>query len=163
MASFMKVNKTLSWFPFPERAFLFFARHTRGLTLGVRTMVFDRDNRVLLVKHSYAPGWHFPGGGVEPGETAAEAAMRELEEESGVRAAAAPELLGLYLSRKYRQRDHVAVYLCREWEQARRPKIPNLEIVGCEFFAVDALPEDASPATRRRLAELAGAPKSPDW
>jgi len=139
-----------------------FARYRRALTLGVRAVVFDGGNRVLLVKHSYTPGWHFPGGGVEPRETIAEALARELEEESGVALAGEAELFGLYLNRRS-QRDHIAVFVCRQWKQVRQPK-PNLEIVDCRFFPLDALPEDITAASRRRLAEiLRGAPRSADW
>ena len=38
---------------------------TRGMTLGVRVAVFNERGKVLLVKHTYAAGWHFPGGGVD--------------------------------------------------------------------------------------------------
>ena len=41
---------------------------------------------VLLIQHSMHKGWSFPKGWVEPGETPQQAAVREVEEESGVRA-----------------------------------------------------------------------------
>ena len=63
------------------------ARFTRvgrwPLTIGVRIVVRDGDERVLLVRHTYAPGWHFPGGAVDRRETAVDAAVRELREETG--------------------------------------------------------------------------------
>ena len=52
----------------------------RPMTLGARVAAFDDGGRVLLVKHSYVSGWHFPGGGVDAGETADYAAQREMVE-----------------------------------------------------------------------------------
>lgn len=49
---------------------------TRGLTLVVRAIVRSDDGRFLAVRHTYTPAWHFPGGGVEKGETA-QAALKQ--------------------------------------------------------------------------------------
>ncbi|MBI1244395.1 MAG: NUDIX domain-containing protein [Alphaproteobacteria bacterium] len=49
--------------------------------------VVRREGRFLLVRRGQPPDpgrWGFPGGKIEPGETAAEAAVRELAEETGV-------------------------------------------------------------------------------
>ena len=53
--------------PLIRRVFHVYSRFARGMTLGVRAVVLDSDNRVFLVKHSYVTGWHLPGGGVETG------------------------------------------------------------------------------------------------
>jgi 8-oxo-dGTP pyrophosphatase MutT (NUDIX family) len=147
----------------PIRLFLTYARLRRAMTLGVRAAAFDESGRVFLIRHSYVPGWYLPGGGVEPGETIETALSRELMEEGGIMLGDAPELFGIYLNRAVSVRDHVVVFVCRDCRQAQAPRLPNLEIVDAGFFAPDALPDSATEATRRRLAEIAGAPRSADW
>jgi len=149
---------------FLSRFHLLVARFHRGMTLGVRGAVFDEQGRVFLVKHSYTPGWYLPGGGVDPGETMAAALGRELREEGNIELTGGADLFGIYLQTAVSPRDHVALYVCRDWRQPVPPKVPNMEIVACGFHAPDALPEGTTPATRRRLAEIAsGAPASGEW
>ncbi|HEX2553014.1 MAG TPA: NUDIX domain-containing protein [Microvirga sp.] len=129
-------------------------RLTRGLTLGVRGAVLDGENRVLLVRHTYAKGWHMPGGGVEPRETALAALARELDEEACVALAGPPRLHGVFFNRKVGKRDHVLVYVVRDFA-VRAEKRPDREIAEIGFFPLDALPEATTAPTRRRLAEIA--------
>jgi 8-oxo-dGTP pyrophosphatase MutT (NUDIX family) len=44
----------------------------------------DADGRVLLARHAEGNLWLLPGGGIEPGETPADAAVREMFEETGL-------------------------------------------------------------------------------
>src|SRR5271166_4329099 len=126
---------------------------TRPMTLGVRGVVIDGSDTVLLVRHAYISGWHFPGGGVEVGETCLDALARELEEEAGVAIEGAPALHGLFFNAKPSRRDHVAVYVIRDFAVLGERK-PDWEIEEARFFLRSALPEDATPGTRARLAEI---------
>ncbi len=65
------------------------------LTVGARVMLVDGD-KVLLIRHTYIPGWQFPGGGVDPGETIEAAARREALEETGYRVTGEMELFGVF-------------------------------------------------------------------
>ena len=54
---------------------------------AARVIVLDDENRVLLTRFSFGDGvevWTTVGGGLEPGETYADAALRELAEEAGL-------------------------------------------------------------------------------
>ena len=135
----------------------------RPMTLGVRGVVIDGRSRVLLVKHGYVPGWHFPGGGVEVGETCAQALARELEEEARVLVKGPPILHGLFLNAKSSRRDHVAVYLVREFS-IPGDRSPDWEIEEARFFSPADLPDGTTAGTRARLAEIFdSAPISGYW
>jgi ADP-ribose pyrophosphatase YjhB (NUDIX family) len=128
-------------------------RHTRGLTVGVRGLIFDGEGRVFLVKHSYLAGWHLPGGGVEKGETLIAALDRELREEGNIEPTEPPVLHAVYFNRRVSRRDHVVLFVVRSFRQIAPPQ-PNSEIVAHGFFATKELPPDTSRATRERIAEV---------
>ena len=130
-----------------------FWRMRRGLTLGAQGVVIDREGRVLLVRHGYRPGWWFPGGGVEWGETIEKALQRELEEEVGITLTAAPELHGVFANFTNFPGDHIAVFVVRHW-QRRDGYRKHGEIAEARMFAWQALPEHIDPGTRARLAEI---------
>ena len=138
--------------PVLRRGFHFYWRFARGMTLGVRAVVLDADNRVFLVRHSYVAGWHLPGGGVEVGETFLEALRRELAEEGRIEILGEPALHGVFLNSHVSRRDHVAVYLIRHFRQDRLPE-PNREIIACGFFEPAALPPETTKGTRLRISE----------
>jgi ADP-ribose pyrophosphatase YjhB (NUDIX family) len=152
----------------PERRWLTRLMHvvfrfTRPMTLGVRAIVLDPDKGVFLVRHTYVPGWHFPGGGVEVGETLAEAAEKEMREEGNLVSEGPAELHGVFFNRLVSKRDHVVVFIYRAARQTA-PFTGNAEIAEARFFALDALPEGITRGTQRRLDEvLQGAPRSVDW
>ena len=151
------------WQKLRTRTYLFGIGVVRHMTLGTRVAVLDGD-RVLLVRQTYLPGWHFPGGGVEPGETARASAARELEEETGYRATVPLEMRGLCLNvNSVTNRDHIAFFVCPSAERLSA-RLPDYEIAEIDWFPLDALPVDATPPTQRRVAELlSGADVSDRW
>jgi ADP-ribose pyrophosphatase YjhB (NUDIX family) len=149
--------------PVLRRLFHLYWRFQRGATLGVRGMVIDSGGRVLLLRHTYVPGWHLPGGGVETGETMLGALTRELREEGNIELTGAPVLHGVYFNRQASRRDHVALFVVRDFRRNGEHK-PNYEIAECAFFARDALPDGTTKGTRARIIEVfEGVPASEDW
>jgi ADP-ribose pyrophosphatase YjhB (NUDIX family) len=144
-------------------AFRAWWRISRPATLGVRGIACDMAGRVLLVRHGYVKGWHLPGGGVERGETAPAAIAREMAEEGGVAALGLPRIVGLYANHANFAGDHIALFRIERWA-ACPPQASAREIAERDFFALDALPDGVTSATRRRLAEVFdGAPVSATW
>jgi 8-oxo-dGTP pyrophosphatase MutT (NUDIX family) len=129
--------------------------------VGVR-VILAREGRVLLVRHSYRPGWFLPGGGVDKGETLEEAARREAHEEAGATLAEL-RLLGVYADFAEEKDDYIAVFGSERFEWAE--PAPGGEITAVRWFAPEALPADTDPGSARRIAEwVAGAgPMAGRW
>src|SRR2546430_17052357 len=75
----------------------------RRAHLGAAAVIFDRNGRVLLVRHSYGQrGWELPGGGRQAKESLQQAVLREIREELAVEAVTA-EIPAVYNERKLYQ------------------------------------------------------------
>lgn len=139
-------------------------RLSRPMTLGARGIVEDREGRVLLVRHTYTKGLHFPGGGVERGEPIFEALRRELEEEGGVKLNGTAELIGIFSNHRFMRNDHVALYRVEAdaWVPFGDPIGWEIsELVWCDPLAP---PEEATAGTQRRLREVySGAAQDVFW
>ena len=159
-----KPFRQTGWPSLRGRLFHLYFLLRRPMTLGVRGLVHDRENRtIFLIRHTYVPGWQLPGGGVEIGETAIEALTRELREEGHIELRETPALFGVYFNGHVSRRDHVLVYVVRGFSQTSIPK-PNREIVATGFFAVNDLPEGTTQGTKARIAEvLQGAAPASRW
>jgi ADP-ribose pyrophosphatase YjhB (NUDIX family) len=125
----------------------------RPVTLGVKAAVYDEDGRVLLVRHSYVEGWHLPGGGVGRDERLSDAARREVNEELGLSLPGKLAVVGTYFAPHMGKSDHITLFHTREFEGEITP---NWEIAEAAFYHPHELPEGITPATRRRLEEIAG-------
>ncbi|MET9112111.1 NUDIX hydrolase [Streptomyces zhihengii] len=101
-------------------------------TVAAGVLLFDEENRVLLVDPTYKPGWEFPGGVVERGEAPARAGVREVAEELGIRLPDVPRLLLL------------------DWEPARPPGFGGLRLI----FDGGPLPAELARTVRLPGPEL---------
>ena len=134
------------------------------MTLGVRAVVIDPQGRVFLVKHSYVAGWHLPGGGVEAGRDACRRRWRaNCWRRAASRRSSRRCCTACSSTARVSRRDHVAVFVVRDFRQEGGPRHAR-EIIDHGFFAPDALPPDTTRGTRARLAEvLDGAPIAERW
>jgi ADP-ribose pyrophosphatase YjhB (NUDIX family) len=117
--------------------------------IGVNALVRNPAGEVLLLKRQDNDLWCLPGGVAEIGETPAEAALRELWEEGGLRGEVT-RLLGVFDSRLWgsRTRTHLLglVFLV---ECADLEAVPGSEMVAARFYAPDSLPEEMSGGHKR--------------
>lgn len=107
----------------------------------------DPQGRILLLRRSDGENlWSFPGGAVEPGESAGRAVVREVLEETGLKVEPV-ELIGIYTDPAYifsypngDKVQPIVIFLeCRVMGGDLRPDMD--EIVGGSFFG----PEDELP------------------
>ncbi|KHA70622.1 NUDIX hydrolase [Pseudomonas chlororaphis] len=106
------------------------------------TVICEQDRHILLVRKPHCR-WTLPGGKVEPGETRAEAAVRELQEETGLDA---DDVLYLMELNSGSTRHHVYEASVLDFEHVR----PQNEIIDCIWHPLDAVRNlNTSEATLR--------------
>ncbi len=126
--------------------------------------VVMQGDKILLVRRSDDGLWALPGGITDPGETLAETAVRELQEETGI-VGSARQLLGIFDSRIWQSEKKIhfyhAVFLIEAEDTA--PQVTE-EITAVNFFAADSLPS-LSPGHHLRvphvLKQLRGEAETP--
>lgn len=135
----------------------------RPVTPSVRILLV-RDRMTLLIHHSYASKWYFPGGSVQRGESLLAAAIREAREEVGAVVRSEPRLLGIYLSNRGGRSDHVVVYVSEDFDLLGPPP-RTWEIEGCAWFSLTNLPPNMQAGCRARVQEYlsGGGPYHGKW
>ena len=141
----------------PHHALMTLASRVRTLAvrvlspvrLGARAVPVGPDGRLLYVRHSYMPGWYFPGGAVDQRETTAAAAIRELQEETGLTPTGPAWMVGVHFAVVHGISDHVTVYAA---PVAGEPRTDGWEIVEARWAPPDQPPEPLDPSTREQLA-----------
>jgi 8-oxo-dGTP pyrophosphatase MutT (NUDIX family) len=160
----MIVRRIIAFFlPGTERARNSLLHILGAKSVGVRAIVLDGDNRVLLVKHTYRPRWHTPGGGVQYGESPLSAIRRELKEEVGLIIKGDPKIFGIYRSKWRGLADYPILYIVNSFEGTAKVCDP-MEIADVSWFSLGELPKEITQKTKQRLDEFCGVlPISESW
>lgn len=127
---------------------------TQRSTIGAQLVLIDKD-QVLLVKHFYKSGWHLPGGGIDPPESPAEAASRELREETGYRLKSEPQLLDFVFNPTAGSaRDYVATFVAHEYLPPSKDYKKSWEIKEISWFPLGQLPEATNEVARTAVGRI---------
>ena len=122
-------------------------------------LVINNQNEILLEERSDDGFFDFPGGGIDLKETAEEAALRELKEETGLTANRL-ELFKVYSGEithyTYFNGDEIygvdLVYICRDYSGELRPQ-PE-EVNRLFFCSLDDMPEKMNPRNKQIIKDL---------
>lgn len=121
---------------------------TKPATAGARVLLI-KDNKILLVKHTYQHQWYLPGGGIKKGETYEQAVRREMKEELGAHLGKI-SLFGVYNNFYESKNDSIVVFICNKFDLTGKK---DKEIEELHFFDFNRLPQNVSPGTRKRIEE----------
>jgi 8-oxo-dGTP pyrophosphatase MutT (NUDIX family) len=138
-----------------------------------RVILVDASDRVLMLEHRTSPDvdetvWAVPGGGVEDGESTAQAARRELMEECGIDISLADNAVAVHTERRmfhfggvaYDQSDHfyiVRVAQRPEIVVTQRTELEELTVLGHRWFSVEDLHNSDTRYEPKQLIELISA------
>ena len=116
-------------------------------TVTAGAVVVNEQGRVLLVKHVFRPGsgWGIPGGFINKGEQAEDAARRELREEIGLEL----DRVELAFVRTVEQVNQLEIIFRCSASGTPRPR--NIEIQRVAWFELDELPDDLPQAQRQTI------------
>ena len=128
------------------------------LFVGARGVILDEQNRLLLIQRSDNRRWAIPAGAMELGESMEECAIREVWEETGLRATSLTPFV-FHTSYTYTNewghtyQQILMTFLIHTWEGELLTVTD--ESVDAGFFPLDALPGPKSMIIDEVLADLA--------
>jgi ADP-ribose pyrophosphatase YjhB (NUDIX family) len=109
--------------------------------------VIDHDGRILLMRRADNRLWAMPAGQMEVGETPAEAVVRDIYDETGIRSAPTA-LVGIYDSRIWANPKESSIYmcvftfLCDPLDQQSHHSLDASEALEIGWFTQNNLPTD---------------------
>jgi 8-oxo-dGTP diphosphatase len=116
----------------------------------LQAVLLSSEGRVLLGIRSDLRGWELPGGTLEPGESAEQALLREIREETGLEVRVERHV-GDYVRRGFRP--HTAkVYRCSPCGGLLHSS-PGSEVLALDWFEPEGLPDTLFPWYREPLAD----------
>jgi ADP-ribose pyrophosphatase YjhB (NUDIX family) len=130
----------------------------RIIVPGVRALILENNNRLLLQLRLDMDQWGLPGGAVEIGETALEALKREVKEETGLEVIKA-DPMALFSGKgqqfTYPNGDQVQgfalAFVVKKWKG--QPSADGLESDKLQFFDLSRLPRNIMPVHRLTIEE----------
>ena len=136
-------------------------------------VVLDEHDRVLLIHHNKLGQWLYPGGHIEPNEDPAQAALREVREETGLQVEIITDPLPTFTGvttlpapfliaemdvvdptiGPHRHIDHV--YVCRPASGELTPQLA--EVAGCQWIPIGEIEAMDTPVDLPELIRHAAA------
>jgi ADP-ribose pyrophosphatase YjhB (NUDIX family) len=130
-----------------------------SFTVGAMCLIERADGRVLLICQSYRARWGLPGGLLERGEDASDAARREIREEVGIDVALVGEP-AVVVDAQPRRVD--LIFRARPVDDSHADRVTptSVEIVAAKWFSPTELPElqDETAQAIQALARASYAP-----
>jgi ADP-ribose pyrophosphatase YjhB (NUDIX family) len=123
---------------------------TKPITIGVRAIILNSKNEILLVRTHYSNQWFLPGGDVKKLEMPETAIKREVQEECNIELNTS-KIVGVYSNFYESKSDHIVLFYSEN--VSTTPK-SAFEVAETNFFNLNSLPSSISPGTKRRVDEL---------
>lgn len=125
-------------------------RVVRPKTFGSKGIILHKE-KVMLTKNIPVDYWMLPGGMIDKNESPENCIKRELQEELNLNIKQIDYQLGKYTSNNEGKKDTIFVFVINlENEYFEK----QWEIKDAQWFYLNDLPKNISPATSRRINEL---------